>query len=280
VAWKNASPQFKIEAMQLQEDADDVELVNDRSSRRAARDRTGDLIDAIAARRRACGDESEALTDDPLGAVSYVMAHRDVPRPVLRADAADAVELVRLTRRRLDEIEYGVILLARRQGVTWAEIARRLRLSSYQAAAQRFEALTAWLDPEIGKKDVPQLRAQRRRKSWASANRVAIRDLAADLLATDLPYACADSAEELESVLRDSESSATTLVIWLEMVYKELEAAGELCRLPNAVCLRLQRVVEDWDAAGQPCGRRSARRTAHPAVGVGYPAAASGRRGA
>lgn len=198
--------------------------------------------------------------------LSYVLAHRDVPRAVLRADAADAVELVRLTRQRLDEIEYSAILLARRQGVTWAEIAGKLKLNSMQAAAQRFEALTAWLDPEIGKRDVPQLRAQRKRKSWASQNRLAIEDLAAELLALDLADEAADSAEELAAALHDPETAVSTLVIWLEMLYKDLEAAGQMFRLPDPIRTRLHRLVQDWDEAGQPGGPRRARSRARRTV--------------
>lgn len=230
-----------------------------RAARRSAtRARQEELIDAIAARRRACGDESaEMLTPDPFGTLKYVLAHPGVPRAVLRQDAADAAELVRLARLTLDELEYGVILLARRTGTTWLELAKRQKLNSMQAAAQHFDALAAWLDPEIGRKDVAQLRAQRKQKSWARQHRAEIEALARDLLASDLPVQAAESAEELAETLREPVGAESTLVILVGDVYKDLDTAGQLSCLPGNLGPRLRQVVRDWARAGQPSRARS-----------------------
>ncbi|SHN46104.1 hypothetical protein [Cryptosporangium aurantiacum] len=61
-------------------------------------------------------------------------------------DLTAALTLVPLVRAELDEVELGLIAMARGRGMTWAEVAFGLGLGSAQAAAQRYERLTARTD--------------------------------------------------------------------------------------------------------------------------------------
>ncbi|MEU3144011.1 MULTISPECIES: hypothetical protein [unclassified Streptomyces] len=58
-----------------------------------------------------------------------------------RADVTAALSLVPLVRGELDELETGLLQMARGRGMTWQEIAFGLGLGTPQAARQRYERL-------------------------------------------------------------------------------------------------------------------------------------------
>ena len=66
------------------------------------------------------------------------------------ADLAAALTLVNAARRSLDSLETQVMMVARREGLTWREIAEPLGLQSAQAAAQRWERMTEAVAPAVG----------------------------------------------------------------------------------------------------------------------------------
>ncbi|MCX2923074.1 DNA-binding protein [Streptomyces sp. NEAU-W12] len=58
-----------------------------------------------------------------------------------RADVTAALSLVPLVRGELDELETGLLQMARGRGMTWQDIAFGLGLGTPQAARQRYERL-------------------------------------------------------------------------------------------------------------------------------------------
>ncbi|WP_344465726.1 DNA-binding protein [Kitasatospora kazusensis] len=65
-----------------------------------------------------------------------------------RADITAALTLLPLVRAELDELETGLLRMARGRGMTWQEVAFGLGLSSPQAARQRHERLAERTDPD------------------------------------------------------------------------------------------------------------------------------------
>ncbi|MFE7135096.1 DNA-binding protein [Streptomyces sp. NPDC057638] len=65
-----------------------------------------------------------------------------------RADITAALTLMPLVRGELDELETGLLQMARGRGMTWPEIAFGLGLGTPQAARQRYERLAARTAPE------------------------------------------------------------------------------------------------------------------------------------
>ncbi|WP_149828151.1 DNA-binding protein [Streptomyces tailanensis] len=63
-----------------------------------------------------------------------------------RADITAALSLVPLARGEMDELEAGLLEMARGRGMTWPEIAFGLGLQSPQAARQRYERLASRTD--------------------------------------------------------------------------------------------------------------------------------------
>ncbi len=61
-------------------------------------------------------------------------------------DLLAAIALLAAARAELDQIEAGLLFVARAEGLTWAEIARALGLRTAQAAQQRHERVLARLD--------------------------------------------------------------------------------------------------------------------------------------
>ncbi|MFB7457030.1 DNA-binding protein [Streptomyces sp. NPDC056188] len=59
------------------------------------------------------------------------------------ADITAALSLVPLVRGEMDELETGLLLMARGRGMTWQEIAFGLGLGTPQAARQRYERLAS-----------------------------------------------------------------------------------------------------------------------------------------
>ncbi|MCQ8774507.1 DNA-binding protein [Streptomyces telluris] len=73
-----------------------------------------------------------------------------------RTDITAALSLVPSVRGEMDELEAGLLQMARGRGMTWQEIAFGLGLSTPQAARQRYERLagrTATYDTEPGPKE-------------------------------------------------------------------------------------------------------------------------------
>ncbi len=58
-----------------------------------------------------------------------------------KADITAALTLLPLARAEMDQLEAGLLLMARGRGMTWQEIAFGLGLGTSQAARQRYERL-------------------------------------------------------------------------------------------------------------------------------------------
>jgi hypothetical protein len=71
------------------------------------------------------------------------------------ADITAALTLVPLARAEMDQLEAGLLLMARGRGLTWQEIAFGLGLGTSQAARQRYERLTSRLAAEPSR-DTPE----------------------------------------------------------------------------------------------------------------------------
>ncbi|WP_217132461.1 DNA-binding protein [Streptomyces sp. AC558_RSS880] len=65
-----------------------------------------------------------------------------------RADITAALSLVPRARAEMDELEVGLLEMARGRGMTWPEIAFGLGLRSPQAARQRYERLVGRTDTD------------------------------------------------------------------------------------------------------------------------------------
>ncbi|MFF0103490.1 DNA-binding protein [Streptomyces hirsutus] len=77
--------------------------------------------------------------------VSFLLSgaaqHEDGEPEVDRADITAALSLVPLVRGEMDELETGLLQMARGRGMTWQDIAFGLGLGTPQAARQRYERL-------------------------------------------------------------------------------------------------------------------------------------------
>ncbi|MPY56423.1 DNA-binding protein [Streptomyces spongiae] len=79
--------------------------------------------------------------------VSFLLSGAALPDDgepeVDRADITAALSLVPLVRGEMDELEAGLLQMARGRGMTWQEIAFGLGLGTPQAARQRYERLAS-----------------------------------------------------------------------------------------------------------------------------------------
>lgn len=79
--------------------------------------------------------------------VSFLLSGAALPvdgePEVDRADITAALSLMPLARGEMDELEAGLLQMARGRGMTWPEIAFSLGLGTPQAARQRYERLMA-----------------------------------------------------------------------------------------------------------------------------------------
>ncbi|MFF5358372.1 DNA-binding protein [Streptomyces scabiei] len=79
--------------------------------------------------------------------VSYLLSGAALPddgeAEVDRADITAALTLIPLARGEMDELELGLLDMARGRGMTWPEIAFGLGLQTPQAARQRHERLAS-----------------------------------------------------------------------------------------------------------------------------------------
>ncbi|AEW99082.1 hypothetical protein [Streptantibioticus cattleyicolor] len=82
--------------------------------------------------------------------LSGAAQHEEDEPEVDRADLLAALTLLPAARADLDEIEAGLLKMARGRGLTWPEIAFGLGLGTPQAARQRYERLSGRIsaDPE------------------------------------------------------------------------------------------------------------------------------------
>ncbi|MFK0115406.1 DNA-binding protein [Streptomyces sp. NPDC090994] len=84
--------------------------------------------------------------------VSFLLSGAALPDDgepeVDRADITAALTLVPLVRGELDELEAGLLKMARGRGMTWHEIAFGLGLGTPQAARQRYERLSGRVDTD------------------------------------------------------------------------------------------------------------------------------------
>lgn len=84
--------------------------------------------------------------------VSFLLsgtAQRDADEPeVDHTDITAALTLIPLARGEMDELEAGLLQMARGRGMTWSEIAFGLGLGTPQAARQRYERLLARTAPD------------------------------------------------------------------------------------------------------------------------------------
>lgn len=82
--------------------------------------------------------------------VSFLLSGAALPDDgepeVDRADITAALTLVPLARGEMDELEVGLLEMARGRGLTWPEIAFGLGLRTPQAARQRYERLASRTD--------------------------------------------------------------------------------------------------------------------------------------
>ncbi|MEV7009629.1 DNA-binding protein [Streptosporangium sp. NPDC051022] len=115
----------------------------------------------IAERHAATGAQrSRQVHPDVLGPheavrlVSFLAggaAQREEDEPEVDvADITAALTLVPLVRAEMDQLEAGLLLMARGRGMTWQEIAFGLGLGTSQAARQRYERLSGRLAAETG----------------------------------------------------------------------------------------------------------------------------------
>lgn len=79
--------------------------------------------------------------------VSFLLSGAALPEDgepeVDHADITAALSLIPLARAEMDELEAGLLQMARGRGMTWQEIAFGLGLGTQQAARQRYERLAA-----------------------------------------------------------------------------------------------------------------------------------------
>jgi hypothetical protein len=77
--------------------------------------------------------------------VSFLMSGAALPEPgepeVDKADVVAALTLIPQARAELEQLEEGLIRMARGRGFTWQEVAFSLGLGTPQAARQRYERL-------------------------------------------------------------------------------------------------------------------------------------------
>ena len=65
-------------------------------------------------------------------------------------DLLAAITLLAAARAEVDQIEAGLLFVARAEGLTWAQVAQALGLRTAQAAQQRHERVLARLDGNSG----------------------------------------------------------------------------------------------------------------------------------
>jgi hypothetical protein len=82
----------------------------------------------------------------PMAAVDFVQFALWRSAELSEDDLLDALALLPAARAEVDELESGLLFLARSSGLTWAEMAEAMGFSSPQACQQRFNRLAARQD--------------------------------------------------------------------------------------------------------------------------------------
>ncbi|WP_330177435.1 DNA-binding protein [Streptomyces sp. NBC_01498] len=100
---------------------------------------------ATDAQRRRQAHPSVIAPHEAVRLVSFLLSGAAKPEPdepaVDHADITAALSLVPRARGDMDELEAGLLRMARGRGLTWQEIAFGLGLGTPQAARQRYERL-------------------------------------------------------------------------------------------------------------------------------------------
>ncbi|MFF0344544.1 hypothetical protein [Kribbella sp. NPDC004875] len=82
----------------------------------------------------------------PMSAVDFVQFALWRAAELTKDDLLDALALLPAARAEVDELESGLLFLARSEGLTWADMADAMGFSSPQACQQRFNRLAARQD--------------------------------------------------------------------------------------------------------------------------------------
>jgi hypothetical protein len=160
--------------------------------------------------------ESNQL-DDAYGAVSGVLAGLATPGAAGpdRADLLAALVGLRELAEEIASWEAPLIAAARRAGVSWADLAPALGLSSRQAAERRFLRLQqpGPADARTGEERVRQERDRRAGDravtAWARSNSGSLRRLAGRIGALEgLPAAAQEQVDVVQAALGDDDASA------------------------------------------------------------------------
>jgi hypothetical protein len=129
-----------------------------------------------------------------------------------------ALTTVHDVRAYLDQWEPALIGAARSRGMTWAQIAPALGLSSRQAAERRYLRLNPQIADQPGMTREHRVRATRDQRSgdravaeWARHNAAELRQLAGQIAAigssADLPPAARDSVDRIRLALGGSDAA-------------------------------------------------------------------------
>ncbi|MGW4384007.1 DNA-binding protein [Kitasatospora sp. NPDC004531] len=101
---------------------------------------------ATDAQRRRQTNPAMPAPHEAVRLVAFLLSGAALPEEgepeVDRADLTAALTLLPLVRAELDELEAGLLTMARGRGMTWQEIAFGLGLGTPQAARQRHERLS------------------------------------------------------------------------------------------------------------------------------------------
>lgn len=95
---------------------------------------------------------ADGQPNDAVTLIRQALWRADTDRGALELpdDLLAAITLLTAARGELDQIEAGLLFVARAEGLTWAQIAQALGLRTAQAAQQRHERVLARLDGDAG----------------------------------------------------------------------------------------------------------------------------------
>ncbi|MEU8675526.1 type III effector protein [Streptomyces sp. NPDC048560] len=155
------------------------------------------------------------------------------PRPVGAPPAPNGEEalaallLLREIRQRLAAWEPGLIEEARADGISWADLAGPLGVTSRQAAERRYLRLRPGPSGSTGEQRVQATRdhraAHRSVVAWARENAAVLRRLAGQITALDLPAPARGSVTQLTHAL--AQNDAALLVAPLSDTQRHLRPA-------------------------------------------------------
>lgn len=192
----------------------------------------------------------DAVTD--FGRVAGVVA--ELP-DAGRAELLDALVALRGLRERIAAWEAPLIAAARAAGVSWADLAPALGLSSRQAAERRYLRLqpSGGADPRTGEERVRDERDRRAGDravvAWARTNSGALRRLAGQIGALEgLPAAAQQRVEEVQGALAQDDAS---------VLLEPLAAAGP--QLPAELAGQVRDVTDQLDEVRRDAQDRRTR---------------------